>query len=205
VAAPDSTSHPNRNPVDAKMTTATGDLQNIGMRYKTDKAWRHHYLDVYEQQLSSRRLEIKSILEVGVLGGASLRTWKEYFSNSSVVGLDRNSSSLKSIEERIDIRIGDATDPKTAAQFSDGQFDLIIDDGSHEPTQQILTLCYFWSKLSEGGMYFIEDVGYTHKNWKQCIGYFDVFRPKAFFTNKTPWSVLLMLDKKETQFRQEGI
>ena len=37
-------------------------------------------------------------------------------------------------------------------------FDVIIDDGSHKPSDQIKSFEILWPMLSDGGLYIIEDV-----------------------------------------------
>ncbi len=172
-----------------------GELQKLGMHYRTDKAYRHFYMDIYEQFLADRRQEIRNVLEIGVMGGASLRTWRDYFPKATIVGIDRNPKCAKEAGVRIEIRIGDATQLPVLDQFQDDHFDMIVDDGSHLPIDQIMSLCYLWPKLKRNGLYFIEDIGYTHPNWTQ---WFEVLQPQAFFTHKTPWSVLLVFDKRKT-------
>ncbi len=46
---------------------------------------------------------------------------------------------------------------KDVANYLKYDFDIIIDDGSHNKKDQILTLNYFLPKLKNGGIYVIED------------------------------------------------
>jgi hypothetical protein len=43
-------------------------------------------------------------------------------------------------------------------KYLDCKFDIIIDDGSHNVKDQILTLSAFITKLKKGGTYVIEDI-----------------------------------------------
>jgi hypothetical protein len=42
--------------------------------------------------------------------------------------------------------------------LGDCKFDIIIDDGSHLDTHQLLTLRNTWKRVNDGGFYIIEDV-----------------------------------------------
>jgi len=42
--------------------------------------------------------------------------------------------------------------------FGEDSLDVVIDDGSHKPLHQLLTVAYFLPKLKPGGMIVIEDV-----------------------------------------------
>jgi len=42
--------------------------------------------------------------------------------------------------------------------FGEPVFDVIIDDGSHRPDHQQISLSFFFRKLKKGGLYFIEDL-----------------------------------------------
>lgn len=46
--------------------------------------------------------------------------------------------------------------------FTEIECDIIIDDGSHISSHQILTFNVLWDKLKIGGLYFIEDI---HCRW----------------------------------------
>jgi hypothetical protein len=64
-------------------------LDKIAIHYGTDKSsYIHNYCVKYEKWLPFNRLEPITILEIGVLGGQSLSTWREYYPNATVVGLD---------------------------------------------------------------------------------------------------------------------
>ena len=52
-------------------------LHELGLKYKTDKATFHKYLDFYEKKLPGRDFAGR-LLEVGVMDGASMRMWREY-------------------------------------------------------------------------------------------------------------------------------
>lgn len=120
----------------------------------TDKGHTHEYEHVYANVLSS--FEPKSILEIGVKKGCSIRAWQKLYPKATVVGLDIEKQSLIEGPD-FEYVIGDSTDPEIAKQL--GKFDLIVDDGSHHVFDQILTFNNF--KDSFNYMYVIEDVGFA--------------------------------------------
>lgn len=129
-------------------------LQQIGLRNKTDKAITHLYMDNYEKYLWGVRKESVCLLEIGVAGGGSIKTWKDYFDDALVFGIDNNPDCAGE-----DIFIGDQTDTK----FLDDVLskipipDIIIDDGSHVGELTIKTFEYLFPRMAPGGLYFVED------------------------------------------------
>ena len=67
-------------------------LKEIAKKHnrKTDKGNEIHsfkglsYLDIYQKYFESLKDKKINILEIGVLGGGSLRTWKEFFPNAEI-------------------------------------------------------------------------------------------------------------------------
>jgi hypothetical protein len=92
--------------------------------------------------------------------GASLRAWKEYFSESNIYGIDIQKDT-QFREDRIQTHLCDSTNVESVRSFMDTvgvQFDIIIDDGWHLDTAQRTTLANFFPHLREGGLYIIEDI-----------------------------------------------
>jgi len=128
-----------------------------------------HYFAIYQEVFGPRRAEPLSILEIGVLGGASLRLWKRYFTHpgTQIVGIDIMPECIKFDvpADGIRVRIGDQTDAtflkRVVEEF--GPFDLIIDDGSHHSSHIIASFNHLYADgLKESGIYFVEDL---HANY----------------------------------------
>jgi hypothetical protein len=142
-------------------------LGEIGAICKTDKIDVNHrfqgltYLDIYEEYFRKLRRNNPAILEIGVKGGASLRTWKKYFKHANVFGLDIDPDCRKLEEPGIQIAIGSQDDVDFLGKcFGTAQkFDIIIDDGSHI-NRHIMTSFekLFYERLNPGGIYIIEDL-----------------------------------------------
>lgn len=133
----------------------SGTLNEIGLKYATDKATYHKYLDFYEKHID--RKNVKRFLEIGVLKGQSLQTWREWFdSDCHVEGWD--------ISDPIHIP---GCHVKQIDQLSKQQmiantyepWDLILDDGGHTAEMQQVT---FSALFPHAKMFIIEDL---HAPW----------------------------------------
>ncbi len=121
-----------------------------------DKGNVHSYVPIYEEKLAPYRLTTKNILEIGVSAGLSMRMWEKYFPSAYIFGIDNNPSCQKSETPRTTIIIADSTNP--ISTLWGHTFDVIIDDGSHYPSDQIRTFENLFTYLNPNGVYFIEDV-----------------------------------------------
>ena len=136
-------------------------LDEIGRRFGTDKSSLHHdFLRLYEGFLAPLRDRPLRLLEIGVWSGQSLRTWAEYFPRAQVVGADINPDARQVAGERITIEIADQSDAAQLQALAEahGPFDVVIDDGSHVWTHQILTLQTLLPSVRPGGFYVLEDI-----------------------------------------------
>ena len=144
---------------------------NIKAKYST-----HTYTPKYELLLKDIRLNVTSMLEIGIgnVGlmsgiidnyspGCSLRMWRDYFPNAKIYGCDIVSSVLFQ-EDRIKTFYVDQSDPKSLKNLvtSISEFpymDVILDDGSHQKDHQEISFQNLWSFVKpKGGIYIIEDV-----------------------------------------------
>jgi hypothetical protein len=130
----------------------------------------HNYVEVYDKFFSTKREESLNILEIGMgnypTNGFSLRMWLEYFPNSKITILDNNPSNFNCDfnfdKDRVNFITFDQSIEsdikRVAEQFSEGYFDVIIDDGSHIAKHQFETFIHFFKILKNDCMYFIEDL-----------------------------------------------
>lgn len=120
------------------------------------------YLRHYERHFAAIRNDPIQLLEIGVAGGTSLRTWARYFPKASITGVDSDENCRKLTGDRIRIEIGSQTDYEfLAGLVTKNAFSVIIDDGSHRAPDMILTFDRLFPFLIPGGLYVIEDV-YLH-------------------------------------------
>ena len=141
------------------------EIMNTNRSDKGTEWWpAHGYTSVYERWFESMRKEPLRLLEIGVcdprMPGASLKGWYEYFPNATIFGYDIVDAHHFD-NDRILTFVGDQSDPADLARFvesSGGEFDIIIDDGSHKDMHQQVSLVYLFPHLKPGGQYFIEDL-----------------------------------------------
>ena len=135
-----------------------------------DKAENHLYTEFYGPLFTPNKEKFTDVLEIGIGAGASLRLWKEFFPKAQIWGIDnlhyQTSFNIKIPEEilednRMNIYLKDAySDDQVAELKSTGtKFDLILDDGSHSPHDQLFVLNRYIDLLKESGILLIEDVG----------------------------------------------
>ena len=134
-------------------------IDGIPWDWGGDKGSEHSYIESYEQILESKRYDKLNVLEIGVQYGSSVKMWKEYFEKSTIYGLDLKPHCIKYEEDRIIVKIMDATKKDDIDKYLNNiKFDVIIDDGSHELQDQLNAFHLLWSKLNLGGYYVIEDI-----------------------------------------------
>ena len=116
---------------------------------------------VFECGLGTNNPNLKSNMTENGIPGASLQVWRDYFFNAQIYGgdidkeilfeeeriktfyLDQlNSNSIKSMWENIEVE----------------EFDIIIDDGLHEPEANYNFFINSFHKLKKDGVFVIEDV-----------------------------------------------
>ena len=113
---------------------------------------------------------IRKILEIGLgpkglfhpeqVAGCGLFMWQETFPEAKIFGLDIDPNTLVN-EGNIQSFLCDQSSAWSlglAAKRIGADIDFIVDDGSHKPQDQILTVNVFLPLLSATGVYVIEDV-----------------------------------------------
>lgn len=147
-------------------------LQELAKKYGTDKQEsEHNYIPMYQKLLSTTKVD--NLLEVGLGSGASVKMWRDYFPDAQIHCVEyfdiENKEKWNNTEGNIDgvkIYRGDSTKIETWDTIPYG-LDVIIDDGSHHPDDQIKTFELAFEHLHIGGYYFIEDL---HCGFEQKYG-----------------------------------
>ena len=146
-------------------------LCELAEKHHTDKGPYHGYTPVYHELLNGRRESTRRVLEVGIgyAGrghtpfwpfGASLKMWEEYFPGAVIYGVDIAPEVMIN-QGRIHSSLCDQSRASSlidTAERLGGDFDLIVDDGSHELEHQILTVNILLRYLKPNGIFVIEDV-----------------------------------------------
>lgn len=126
-----------------------------------------HYFEHYDHYFSKYRNTPVRILEIGVNLGGSMDLWQQYFGkDAKVMGLDIDPAVRERIDPSIEVVIFDQEDREGLIElFSNTTpFDIIIDDGGHQMTQQIRSFEALFPLLNKGGIYLVEDVQTSY--WK---------------------------------------
>jgi hypothetical protein len=160
-------------------------LSEIMSLHKSDKGWGlcsdykfrnvlppnevcHNYTYFYHNMFNMYRSEPLHIFEMGVgvpscMGSwaGSLKAWKQYFPKSEIYSADIDKSHLYQ-DERITSYYVDQEDGDSIMSMwklmDDKNFDIIIDDGPHTYSSNILFYKKSIHKLKIKGVYIIEDV-----------------------------------------------
>ena len=160
-------------------------LTELNEQYKSDKGITHNYLNYYEKLFSENRHKKLNILEIGVLFGNSLKLWNDFFTKSTIYGVENFSQdnghdyySYKPVNpndvindlkkyERVNLLVFDCEDVNEIEKKLTGlEFDIIIDDGSHNVSQQKLNYTNYSKFLKYDGIYICEDVQNNEESLK---------------------------------------
>jgi lipopolysaccharide biosynthesis glycosyltransferase len=150
-----------------------GDLDAFAIKHKADKSSLYHNFAVkYDRLFGGIRESVRSVLEIGVAQGQSLRMWADYFPSALIHGADISEASraATSYSNRIKFHLadqGNISQLKNLEQFS--PFDIIIDDGNHFWKEQILSFNTLFSYVRKGGIYVIEDSCTSY--WKEYMNH----------------------------------
>lgn len=150
-------------------------LDTLGIKHGTDKASQfsrtyakpHDYLRHLEMFFEPLRDKPIKLAEIGVGGGESVKTWLEYFPAAHIYGVDivsgtnpYNTPGAKT-HERYTFACGNQSKPEFWKKFVEvygGEWDVVIDDGSHDSRDIQTTFRALWPHMNSGGIYEIEDL-----------------------------------------------
>lgn len=128
------------------------------------------YFQVYESLLAKFRHTRFTFVEIGILDGGSLFMWREYFGpQARIIGIDLNPDAKKWEAEGFEIFIGSQEDPLFWERFfaAVGDVDVVLDDGGHSNSQQVITAHHTIRHIRDGGMLIVED---THTSYMKGFG-----------------------------------
>lgn len=138
----------------------------------SDKISHHGYHRFYPWFLEHLRDEHINLLEIGIDENESLKLWKGYFNNVNLHGIDIDEKEFDNTE--VTLHKVDQSNALELDQFVANvgiDFDVIIDDGSHVPEHQILTISKLWKLVKPGGIYIIEDIETSYWKKSKIYGY----------------------------------
>jgi hypothetical protein len=149
--------------------TLLDELSRLALQHGSDKV-HHGFTAFYDRVLEPVRAQVKTLVEIGVLEGASLCMWRDYLPNAQIHGMDITPLRLDA-GERVRLYQGDQTNRADLAglafQFGE-QADVIVDDGGHTMGQQQTTLAALFPSVRPGGIFIMEDL---HTSFIDEIGW----------------------------------
>jgi predicted O-methyltransferase YrrM len=156
------------------------ELCEIGRIYDTDKTSQrdrrsdvrhcHPYTLFYHDLFHKYRHLPLKIAEIGILHGASLLMWRDYFPNAQIYGFEYDQNLIDSFKRNFNndrIHLFNINVKNTQSiihafnlvmKEDDTLFDFIIDDSTHEFSDQIRVIQNIHSFLKAGGLLIIEDI-----------------------------------------------
>ena len=145
-----------------------GELGKLAIEFNCDKHSRHNYCEFYEKIFKEYKNKPISLLELGVLRGASIRMWRKWFAEAELYGVDNGTDGQPpQIELPLTTIVkADVQNISICDALKWKQFDIIIDDADHHPYSQLKTAWNIWPLLKDEGIYVIEDVQ-NFSNWKK--------------------------------------
>ena len=188
-------------------------------KYGTDKTL-SGYTPTYNKLFTPIKDKVTSVLEIGLgtlnpsipssfagnIGlfdyykqGGSLRVWRDFFPNANVYGVDIAKDCMFS-EDRIKTFLFDSSTKDYCDYYLNNlEFDIIIDDGNHDPKYQVKTLRNLFPKLRENGIYVIEDIGGYPGTEELLIEYLDEFNAltKGYIIENKGNHIVIVKTKKE--------
>ncbi|NEO72142.1 hypothetical protein [Moorena sp. SIO3H5] len=170
------------------------ELEAVFNKYPSDKK-EHGYLPFYAIHLPSREKKFK-LLEIGCDKGYSVRAWREYFPNAEITILDLHNAvpeDLMQGKNPVEYIQGDQGNEDLIEYLAAKDFDVVIDDGSHNARHQWLTIEKF---TRPGALVVIEDL---HCNTEKFFTHppmeFDKTPLGQIKSGKFPHAVDLYLEK----------
>ena len=139
---------------------------------KTEKK-SHGYSKFYKQKIEKLKNQKINILEIGSYAGASAAAFVKYLPKSNIFCFDINISNFEYKSKKIHVFGIDIKNQKKTIKtlnkitekFKIKEFDIIIDDGSHNLSDILIALKFFFKYLRSKGLYVIED--FKHPNYYQ--------------------------------------
>src|ERR1700722_3677551 len=146
------------------MTASDCLLHDLALKHDTDKAWDHGFTFFYDKFLRGERDRIRTVVELGIYRGASLKMWRDYFPSAQIYGLDIEAHGQNAYGDRIHTATCDATQPNTIVAalqrlgIAKGSVALFTADGGHTMQQQQNALATLWDYMAPKSVFIMEDL-----------------------------------------------
>ncbi len=189
------------HPSNEEIKVTTKRLIELAEKWGSDKYYSHSYVEHAYGALFAGR-EVKRLLEIGIgffdlmapftpkfVLGSSLHMWADLWPDAEIFGCDIRPDTLIN-EGRIHTRLCDQTDQNQLIALGEewGPFEIVIDDGAHEPESQIITAKTLLPYVSDHGIFITEDCREPERIAEATGGEIHRF-------NKRPDDVLIVIHK----------
>ncbi|WP_158273290.1 class I SAM-dependent methyltransferase [Limnohabitans sp. WS1] len=181
---------------------------------KTTDKW-SLYVREYARLFEPYRDQPICLLEIGVQNGGSLEVWSDYFAQARVLvgcDIDEGCRNLTYADSRVHVVVGDASTVETRDQILSisATFDIIIDDGSHTASDIVKSFALYFERLSEGGLYIVEDLHCSY--WQNYQGglhnplsSIHFFKSLCDIVNHQSWGLPMSRRELLTEFSKQDI
>jgi hypothetical protein len=153
-------------------TNSRTELCNLGVKYPTDKSpynidatlHKHAYTSIYNLLFSNLRYKDIKLGELGILDNNSMISWRQFFPRAKLYGFEWFDNRLqKAINDNIDctyIKMNVKNDESITEGLTKAgsNFDILIEDSTHEFVDQIKFINEAYKHLNPGGILIIEDI-----------------------------------------------
>jgi hypothetical protein len=173
----------------------------------SDKVYWHQFDEFYFNNI---KINPKNILEIGIANGNSIRLFRDKYPFAKIFGFDIiEQQNSWPVDDNIFYYRADQGDVAGFRALMSGineKFDLIIDDGSHDPFHQKTSLIECLAFINDGGIYVLEDLHTSHfkhhlyiqrglKDFPEKKQWFNFYKKSKGFNNYFgPLHCLLFLD-----------
>lgn len=140
----------------------------------------HNYTEIYAQYLAPYKDKPIKFLEIGIFQGNGVKLWEAYLKKAELHFVDISFDRITYFSERSHYHLANQESPEDLQQLvkdTGGNFDIIIDDGGHTMTQQLVSFRELFPHLKSEGLYIIEDLHTSY--WKSYDGNGSPSKPKA--------------------------
>ena len=117
----------------------------------------HTYPVIYDHLFYSYRDKKINFLEIGLSSGGNIAICSEYFSDINHYGIDI-SDYIQIDKNLFTFYHGSFNDPKIIKLVSERQYDIILEDASHQLDHQLESIDLYLPMLKPDGIMIIEDI-----------------------------------------------
>tara|TARA_Y100000996_G_scaffold379603_1_gene332981 strand:+ start:1343 stop:2077 length:735 start_codon:yes stop_codon:yes gene_type:complete len=172
------------NPLTKLMNKFCSDKGNLNNTHTYTKLYDALFSSIKEKQLNIFEVGLGSIDEnvafhmkfsnIKYVPLASLKAWREYFTNSQIYGADIDPKIIENLDKIKTFQV-DMTKKISITNMWDKinkKMDIIIDDGFHSFEANTIFFENSFNNLNSDGYYIIEDIHRKPKNIKRFYSYF---------------------------------